>query len=45
MEFNLDALTVRWKPFNQKEWKGAYELSDHWKSKKVYVFVAMYDNG
>jgi len=41
MEFNMDTLSVRWKSTKEKEWRGAYELSEQWKGKKVYVFVAM----
>jgi len=45
MEVNLVALSVRWKPPKEKEWRGAYELSKKWKGKKVYVFVGMRVNG
>jgi len=45
MEFNIDALTVRWKAPKEKEWRGAYNLSEQWKGKKVYVFIAMRENG
>jgi hypothetical protein len=45
MELNMDALSVKWKLPNEKEWRGAYELSERWKGKKVYVFVAMGKNG
>jgi len=45
MQFDMDALTVRWKSPKEKEWRGAYKLNEEWKGKKVYVFVAMYENG
>jgi len=45
MEFNMDALSVRWKPPNEDKWRGTYELSEKWKGKKVYVFVTMYRDG
>jgi len=45
MEFNMDTLSVRWKSPNEKEWRGAYELSEEWKDKNVYVFFAMRENG
>jgi len=41
MEFNMDTLSVRWKPPKERQWRGAYQLSHEWKDKKVYVFVAM----
>jgi len=41
----MDALSVKWKSPKEKEWRGAYELSEEWNGKKVYVFVAMEDNG
>jgi len=44
MEFNMDALSVRWKLPTEKQWRGAYELSKRWKGKKVYVFIVMSDN-
>jgi hypothetical protein len=33
MEFNMDALSVRWKLPNEKQWRGAYKLSEEWKGK------------
>jgi len=41
----MDALSVRWKSPKEKEWRGAYELSEEWKGKKVYVFAQMTNNG
>jgi hypothetical protein len=45
MKFNMDALSVRWKSPKEKEWRSAYQLSEEWRDKKVYVFVAMRGNG
>jgi len=45
MEINMDALSVRWKPPKEKEWRGAYQLNEKWKGKKVYVFAVMISNG
>jgi len=41
----MDALSVRWKVSKEEKWRDAYELSDEWKGKKVYVFVVMSENG
>jgi len=41
----MDALSVRWKSPKEKQWRGAFKLSEQWKGKKVYVFVAMQGNG
>jgi len=35
MEVNMDKLSVRWKPPKEKEWRGAYQLSEKWKGKEI----------
>jgi len=45
MEFNMDTLSVRWKPPKEKKWRGAYKLGKKWKDKKVYVFIVMEQSG
>jgi len=44
MEFNMNTLSVRWKLSKDKEWGDTYQLSEKWKGKKVYVFIAMMAN-
>jgi hypothetical protein len=41
----MDKLLVRYKSPKEKEWRGAYQLSEKWKGKKVYFFVQMRENG
>jgi len=40
----MDALSVRWKSSREEKWRGAFKLSEQWKGKKVYMFVAMGKN-
>jgi len=41
----MDALSVRWKSPNEELWRGAFNLSEEWKDKNVYMFTVMADSG